>query len=44
VPPDFPEQYRDAVARAAAACNVETALLDPPELRVTTTVHAGRAA
>jgi ribosomal protein S12 methylthiotransferase accessory factor len=38
VPPSFPEQYRDAVARAAAACKVKKTLFDPPQLDVTTAV------
>jgi len=38
VPPDFPPQYREAVARAAAACKVKKTLFDPPELTVTTSV------
>jgi ribosomal protein S12 methylthiotransferase accessory factor len=38
VPADFPEQYRDAVARAAAACKVKKTLADPPLLEVTTSV------
>ncbi len=36
VPPEFPTQYREAVARAAAACKVKKTLFDPPELTVTT--------
>jgi ribosomal protein S12 methylthiotransferase accessory factor len=35
LPPSFPAQYRDAVVRAAGACKVKKALLDPPELRIT---------
>jgi putative redox protein len=38
VPPTFPPQYRDAVARAAAACKVKKTLADPPLFTVTTSV------
>ena len=38
VPADFPAQYRDAIARAAAACKVRKTLADPPSFEVTTTV------
>jgi putative redox protein len=41
VPENFPPRYREAVARAAAACKVGKALRHPPELQVTTHV-AGR--
>ncbi len=36
VPPGFPEQYRDAVARAAAACKVKKTIADPPVMDVVT--------
>jgi ribosomal protein S12 methylthiotransferase accessory factor len=39
VPPGFPAQYREAVARAAAACKVKKTLADPPLLEVKTTVQ-----
>jgi len=39
VPPTFPEQYRDAVARAAAACKVKKTLAAPPLFDVLTTVE-----
>ncbi len=38
VPASFPSQYRDGVARAAAACKVKKTLFDPPEVTVTTSV------
>jgi putative redox protein len=38
VPASFPAQYRDAVARAAAACKVKKTLADPPALEVRTEV------
>jgi putative redox protein len=38
VPGSFPEKYRDAVARAAAACAVKKAIESPPELTVETVV------
>ena len=37
LPATFPEKYRDAVRRAAETCAVKKAILDPPELTVTTT-------
>jgi putative redox protein len=40
VPPTFPEQYRDAVARAAAACKVKKTLAHPPTFEVRTAVRA----
>jgi ribosomal protein S12 methylthiotransferase accessory factor len=43
VPPGFPPQYRDAVARAAAACKVKKTLADPPDFTVHTTVTATTA-
>jgi putative redox protein len=39
VPSHFPDRYREAVARAAAACKVKKILMDPPELQVTTVVE-----
>jgi ribosomal protein S12 methylthiotransferase accessory factor len=36
VPDDFPANYRDAVAHAAAACKVKKVLADPPAFDVTT--------
>ena len=44
VPPAFPAEYRDAVARAAASCKVKKTLLSPPEVSVSTTVQEGAAA
>jgi ribosomal protein S12 methylthiotransferase accessory factor len=38
VPPGFPPQYRDAVARAAGACKVKKTLADPPQIEAKTTV------
>jgi ribosomal protein S12 methylthiotransferase accessory factor len=40
VPAGFPEQYRVAIARAAAACKVKKTLGDPPTFEVKTTVRA----
>lgn len=34
LPPEFPEKYRDAVARAAASCAVKKTLENPPEMVV----------
>lgn len=34
VPPDFPEQYRDAVVRSAQLCAVKKHLEAPPEISV----------
>lgn len=34
LPPDFPEQYRDAVVRAANTCGVKRHLFNPPEFDV----------
>jgi ribosomal protein S12 methylthiotransferase accessory factor len=44
VPPGFPAQYRDAVARAAAACKVKKTLADPPVFDVKTTVDGAAPA
>jgi ribosomal protein S12 methylthiotransferase accessory factor len=44
LPPDFPANYRDAVARAAAACKVKKTLFDPPEFEVTASTAAGAIA
>ena len=38
VPESFPPRYRDAVARAAAACKVKKTIFDPPEFAITTSV------
>lgn len=38
VPATFPAHFRDAVARAAAACKVKKTLADPPQFDITTTV------
>jgi ribosomal protein S12 methylthiotransferase accessory factor len=38
VPPGFPAQYRDAVARAASACKVKKTLANPPTFDVLTVV------
>ncbi len=34
LPPEFPEKYLKAVARAADACAVKKAILNPPEMAV----------
>ncbi len=38
VPPGFPPQYRDAIARAASACKVKKTLAAPPTFDVGTIV------
>jgi ribosomal protein S12 methylthiotransferase accessory factor len=43
VPARFPPQYREAVARAAAACRVKKTMFDPPEFEVATSVVAKAA-
>jgi len=40
LPEDFPEKYRAAIVRAADQCAVKQALLDPPEIVVTTSQGA----
>jgi ribosomal protein S12 methylthiotransferase accessory factor len=44
LPESFPPQYRDAVARAAAACKVKKVIAAGPEFVVTTSSHASAAA
>jgi ribosomal protein S12 methylthiotransferase accessory factor len=44
VPPTFPERYRDAIARAGAACKVKKTIAAPPEITVTTSVVDAAAA
>lgn len=39
VPPDFPEQYKDAVIRSAELCAVKKHIQDPPEFNVYTVVN-----
>ncbi len=38
VPPEFPEKYHKALARAASSCAVKKAILDPPEFELNTVV------
>jgi putative redox protein len=38
IPPAFPEQYRDALVRAAELCKVKKHLEQPPKFNVTTQV------
>ena len=38
VPPDFPEQYRDALVRVANQCSVKQAIAAPPQFAVRTIV------
>jgi len=38
VPPNFPEKYHKAVARAAASCTVKKSIVNPPEFDVQTVV------
>lgn len=40
LPPDFPEQYRAAVIRAAEQCLVKKQIEHPPQFEVTTVAHA----
>lgn len=35
LPPEFPEKYRNAVAKAAELCSVKKAIMNPPEFEVT---------
>lgn len=44
LPTDFPQQYRDQVARAAAACKVKKTMFDPPEFEVFSSVEAEQKA
>jgi len=44
LPPDFPAQYRDAVARSADQCTVKQHLARPPRVTVSTASSAGRVA
>jgi ribosomal protein S12 methylthiotransferase accessory factor len=37
LPDGFPEKYRAAIVRATDQCTVKRALLDPPEIVITTT-------
>jgi putative redox protein len=39
VPPDFPEKYRKALAKAADLCAVKRAIAHPPEFEIATSVH-----
>ncbi|HEX9970977.1 MAG TPA: OsmC family protein [bacterium] len=41
VPPDFPEQYKDAVIRSAELCAVKKHIQDPPAFNVYTKVING---
>ncbi|HEX8954351.1 MAG TPA: OsmC family protein [Polyangia bacterium] len=43
VPESFPPQYRDAVARAAAACKVKKTIANPPAFEVLTKVDRAGA-
>ena len=36
LPPDFPEQYKDAVVRSAELCAVKKYIQDPPEFEIKT--------
>lgn len=38
VPPDFPEKYRNALAKSAELCAVKKAIANPPEFQLRTTV------
>ncbi|GAB4251216.1 MAG: OsmC family protein [Thermoleophilia bacterium] len=38
LPPDFPEQYRAAVVRAAELCTVKRHLHEPPEFEINTVI------
>ncbi len=39
LPPEFPEEYRSAVIRAAAQCKVKKHFEHPPEIAITTSVR-----
>jgi len=41
VPPDFPEQYKEAVIRSAELCAVKKHIQDPPEFSIYTKVVIG---
>lgn len=41
LPPDFPEQYKPAVIRAANLCTVKRHLQTPPQIDVYTTTASG---
>lgn len=34
LPPDFPEQYRDAIVRAADVCTVKKHIMNPPQFEI----------
>ena len=38
LPPDFPEQYKEAVIRSADLCAVKKYIQDPPEFDITTKI------
>lgn len=38
LPPDFPEEYRSAVIRAAEQCKVKKHFESPPEIKVSTSI------
>ena len=40
VPPEFPEQYKDAVIRSAELCAVKKHMYDPPKFNIYTNVVA----
>lgn len=44
VPPTFPEEYKNAVARAAASCKVKKIIAATPQFVVTTSTQARAAA
>jgi len=44
LPPTFPEEYRNAVARAAAACKVKKVIAATPQFTVTTSTRTLAAA
>lgn len=35
LPPNFPEKYQKAIAKAAGLCSVKKVLMDPPEFTIT---------
>ena len=39
VPPDFPQQYYDALIRVAEQCTVKKTIMDPPEFEIKTKVE-----
>jgi ribosomal protein S12 methylthiotransferase accessory factor len=43
VPPEFPVEYRDVVAHAAAACKVKKTIANPPAFEIATVIEPAAA-